>query len=96
VIAALAGWDQQGLKAIAAAIAARPHYVTALFAVPPPSAVVVARSSDLTIDSAAILKKLIERFGGKGGGRPELAQGGGLLGSPEDLIAFARSICSSA
>ena len=96
VIAALEGWDQQGLKAIASAIASRPQHVAALFGVPAPAAAVVARSSDLNIDSAAVLKKLIERFGGKGGGRPELAQGGGLQGAPEDLIAFARSTCSSA
>ena len=96
VIAALEGWEQQGLKAIAATIAARPHHLAVLFGVPAPSAIVVARSSDLKIDSAAILKKIVERFGGKGGGRPELAQGGGLQGTPEDLIAFARSTCSSA
>lgn len=96
VIAALEGWDQQGLKSIASAIASRPQHVAALFGVPAPSAVVVARSSDLTVDSAAILRRLIERFGGKGGGRSELAQGGGLQGTPEDLIAFARSTCSSA
>jgi len=96
VIAALEGWEQQALKAIASTIAARPQHVAVLFGLPAPSAVVVARSSDLKVDSAAILKKLIERFGGKGGGRPELAQGGGLQGSPEDLIGFARSTCSSA
>lgn len=74
-IAALEGWNQQGLKAIAAAIAARPQRVAVLFGAPAPSAVVVARSSDLKVDSAGILKQLVERFGGKGGGRPELAQG---------------------
>jgi alanyl-tRNA synthetase len=95
VIAPLEGWDQQGLKAIASAIASRPGHVAALFSLPAPAAVVIARSADLTIDSAAILKKLIDRFGGKGGGRADLAQGGGLQGSAGDIVAFARSICSS-
>ena len=35
------------------------------------------------LDSAAILKQLTATFGGKGGGRPELAQGGGLKGDVE-------------
>jgi alanyl-tRNA synthetase len=43
-----------------------------------------------------MLKQLIERFGGKGGGRPDLAQGGGLQGSPDELIAAVRSIFPSA
>jgi alanyl-tRNA synthetase len=46
----------------------------------------------VTIDSAALLKQLIERFGGKGGGRPDLAQGGGLQGTPEELGTFVRSL----
>jgi alanyl-tRNA synthetase len=63
---------------------------------PAPAAVVTARSADLTIDSAALLKQLTARFGGKGGGRPELSQGGGLNGSGPEMIAFARSILSGA
>jgi len=96
VIAALERWDQQGLKAIASAIASRPRHMAALFSMPAPSSVVIARSPDLKVDSAAMLEKLIERFGGKGGGRPDLAQGGGLQGAPDELIAVVRSICSSA
>jgi alanyl-tRNA synthetase len=52
--------------------------------------IVVARSADVALDSAAVLRKLIERFGGKGGGRPELAQGGGMTGSIADAIEFAK------
>jgi alanyl-tRNA synthetase len=92
VIAGLEGWDQNGLKAIASAITARPGHAAVLFSVPPPSAVVIARAADVAIDSAAVLKKLIERFGGKGGGRPDLAQGGGLQGATEDIITCAREL----
>ncbi len=91
IIAALDGWDQQGLKMIASAIASRPGHLAALFSVPAPSAVVIARAADVNVDSGSLLKKLIERFGGKGGGRPELAQGGGLQGSADEVIAFVRS-----
>jgi alanyl-tRNA synthetase len=92
VVGALEGWDQNGLKAIASAIAARPAHVAALFSAPSPSAAVIARASDAPVDCSAVLKKLIERFGGKGGGRPELAQGGGLQGAPDDFVSFARSV----
>jgi len=93
VIGAVEGWDQNGLKSLTGAITTRPGHLAALFSATSPSAAVIARAPDVTIDCALILKKLIERFGGKGGGRPELAQGGGLQGSPEDLIGFARPIC---
>jgi alanyl-tRNA synthetase len=39
-----------------------------------------------------LLKQLTARFGGKGGGRADLAQGGGLRGKPQDLVAFARTL----
>ena len=92
VVGALEGWDQQGLKSIASALASRTGYVAALFSTTSPSAVVVARAPDLGIDSAAIVKKLTERFGGKGGGRSELAQGGGLQATTEELVAFVQAL----
>jgi alanyl-tRNA synthetase len=52
----------------------------------------VARSAGVTLDSAAVLKQITARFGGKGGGRPDLAQAGGLHGSPAEILAFARQI----
>ena len=54
---------------------------------PPPSAVVVSRAPDAPLTVPRSLKALMDRFGGKGGGRPDLAQGGGLQGAAEDLIA---------
>jgi alanyl-tRNA synthetase len=92
VVEALEGWDANGLKAIASAISSRPGHVAVLLGVPPPSAIVIARAPDAAVDCAATLKALTDRFGGKGGGRSDLAQGGGLQGSAEDLIEFARSL----
>ena len=96
VAASLEGWDANSLKLIASHIVERHGHVAILFGMPAPAAVVTARSADLTIDSAALLKQLTARFGGKGGGRPELSQGGGLNGSGPEMIAFARSILSGA
>ena len=79
---ALEGWDPQGLKAIAlAATAAQPEAVVALFTSSTPAQVVIARGPKSNVDAGALLKRLAEKFGGKGGGKPDLAQGGGL-GAP--------------
>jgi alanyl-tRNA synthetase len=56
----------------------------------PPLSIVVARASDVSVDAAGLLKALIARFGGKGGGRPEMAQGGGLSAQAADVLAAAR------
>ena len=95
VVTAVDWWDQSGLKALAAAITARPGHVAALFSMSTPSAAVIARSPDSTLDCASVLKRLIERFGGKGGGRPELAQGGGLQGTPSEIVSFTRELVAS-
>ena len=96
VIDALEGWDAIGLKAIASAMVTEPAVAVALFSSSTPAFVVVARSADVELDSAAVLKRLIERFGGRGGGRRDLAQGGGLTGSVTDMCGAARGILSGA
>ena len=89
----LEGWDPQGLKAIAVAVtAAQPDAVVALFTSTSPAQVVVARGANSKVDAAALLKQLTEKFGGKGGGKADLAQGGGLSSHASDLIAFAKSL----
>jgi alanyl-tRNA synthetase len=90
-IAALESWDAAGLKAIASGIIRRPGHA-AILAGGAPVAVVVARAGDLTLDAAAIVKQLVARFGGKGGGRPELAQAGGLAAKASDVADFARGV----
>jgi alanyl-tRNA synthetase len=92
VAASLEGSDQNGLKSMASTIAARPGHVAMLFSVPAPSAVVIASARDTTVDGSALLKQLIDRFGGKGGGRADLAQGGGLRGTAEEFVSFARAL----
>lgn len=92
VVAALAGWDQNGIKAIAAAIAENPAHVAALVTTASPSALVIARHPDANVDSAGILKQVLQKFGGKGGGRPELAQGGGLTADPQAIVSYLREL----
>ncbi len=92
VLASMSGWDAGGLKTIAARIAERSGYVAILVSDPPPLAIVVARGAGVSVDSGALLRKLIERHGGKGGGRPELAQGGGLTSAAPDVLQSARDL----
>ncbi len=95
VFAGLDGWDPNGLKTIASAIAGRPGHVAVLLGLPAPCAIVVARSADATVDAGDVLRALTERFGGRGGGRPDLAQGGGLQGSADEILAAARAMLSA-
>ena len=92
VIASLAGWDAAGLKLIAARIVERPGYLAILVGDPSPAPIVVARSAGLPHDSGALLRQLVERHGGKGGGRPELAQGGGISSPAADVLQSARDL----
>ncbi|MGE0814540.1 MAG: DHHA1 domain-containing protein [Vicinamibacterales bacterium] len=92
VVQELDGWDAAGLKAVAAAVAASPGGCAAVFSASRPALVVVARAAGVPVDASAVLKALVARFGGKGGGKPDLAQGGGLTGEPADILAAARAL----
>ena len=56
-----------------------------------PALVVVSRSQDLSFDTGALLKTLIDRFGGRGGGKGAMAQGGGLTGEAQAILDAARA-----
>lgn len=97
VIAAVDGYDANGLKALATSIAATPGHAAVLIASSTPPLVVIARAADVkTVDAGALLKMLTTRFGGKGGGRPELAQGGGFTATPTELQAALREAIATA
>ena len=55
--------------------------------------VVIARAPDVALDGGTILRALATQFGGKGGGRPELAaQGGGFTATPQQLLDAVRTM----
>jgi len=91
----LEGWDAAGLKTIASSLIAHEGVAAALVSASEPMAVIVARSQNLAIDDGNTLRTLLDRFGGRGGGRPELAQGAGLVGKVEDVLAAARQLLSA-
>ena len=98
--------DVTGLKLLSQAAAAlgpavvlvsasRPALVVAARGVP---AVVGPNSSSASsvFDAKSLVAALIARFGGKGGGRPELAQAGGLDGDPQSIAAAAAELAARA
>ncbi len=96
VVRTMEGYDAAGLKSMAAAMTASPGTAVALFTVSSPAQVVVARSSDVALDAAGVLRQLIEQYGGKGGGKPDLAQGGGLSGDIRQVVWTASGLMEEA
>jgi alanyl-tRNA synthetase len=89
------GWEAAGLKSIASAMTAQCGVAAALIGTSSPIAIVVARSPDVLLDANAVLQQLLDRFGGRGGGKPGLAQGAGLAGDPHQIAVVARELLKS-
>ena len=84
--------DANGLKTLATAIAARAGHVVVLVSTSTPMLVVVARSSDVAgVQANQVLAQLTAKFGGRGGGKPDLARGGGLAASAEQIFDAVRA-----
>ena len=92
IVAEAVDRDANGLKSLALAITALgPSAV--LVSQARPCLVVAARGSSApAFDASAVIKALIARFGGKGGGRPEMAQAGGFDHDPGAVCAAARQL----
>jgi len=85
-------WDVAGLKTIASSLIARDPVAVALVAGGPAATVVVASAPSLGLDAGAVVKRLTDRFGGRGGGRPDMAQAGGLAGHTAEIAVAARAL----
>jgi alanyl-tRNA synthetase len=92
IVEVLNGWDAAGLKATASSITANARTAAILFSSEAPASIVITRSPDVSIDANALLRDLTRRFGGRGGGKPDLAQGGGLVGDAEEMVSAARTL----
>ncbi len=85
--------DANVLKSLALAIAARSGHVVVLVSTSTPALVVVARSADVPgVNAQQVLAGLVTTFGGRGGGKPELAQGGGLNGTADAILAASTTV----
>jgi alanyl-tRNA synthetase len=92
VVHAFEGWDAPGLKAIATALSSQGGATAALFSAVGPFAVVIARSQGVSLDASKVVRVLMDRYGGRGGGRPDLAQGAGLTGDLQQILAAAQEL----
>jgi alanyl-tRNA synthetase len=92
VVVTREGWDLAALKTLATAIAAHPGCVAVIIGGDSPVPVVAARARDVkdeTFDASAWIRQITAALGGRGGGRPELAQGG-VAASVDHVLAFAQ------
>ena len=89
VLRAVPGWDAAALKTLGAAIVSVPGLVAVLVGDGRPVPVVIARSADVSLDASAWMRRATTELGGRGGGRPELSQGG-LDAAGEHVLEFAR------
>lgn len=86
--------DAAALKELALALVGHSGLAAVIVSSTSPCLVVVARAADLGLSSRDLVASLMQRFGGRGGGRPELAQGGGLAAPPETILEEARRLLS--
>jgi alanyl-tRNA synthetase len=77
------GRDISEVKTLALKLIALPSALVLFAAQGEPAQVLFGRSADINSDMAALLRKACQEFGGRGGGRPDLAQGGGI---PSDKV----------
>lgn len=83
--------DADALKTLALAIVARPGLIAVLASPAPPALIVVARSGDVATRCDDLVKALVAAFGGRGGGRPDLAQAGRLDAPGTAILDRARA-----
>ncbi|TMJ13097.1 MAG: alanyl-tRNA editing protein [Bacillati bacterium ANGP1] len=85
----LPGWSAEMTSALAGRLAAAGSTIAALAT--SDGRVIVARSSDLDLDAAALLRRALEPLGGRGGGRPAFAQGAVPPEQVHDALASLRA-----
>lgn len=83
--------DANRLKALASAIAQRSGVLATLVSASRPSLAVAARASDVSLSCQDLIAAIAGEFGGRGGGRPDMAQCGNLQADPTRVLDFARS-----
>lgn len=81
--------DGGPLKGLAAAVVEGSGLVVVLAGRGTPVPVVVARSADVALDAAALVRDLASELGGRGGGTAALAQGG-LTATADAVVDAAR------
>jgi len=87
-------WEQREpgeIRALAQELAQRPGVVALLASVGERTHLCFARAEGIDLDMAALLREACAQLGGKGGGRPHMAQGS----APATDVAHARAVLAS-
>jgi alanyl-tRNA synthetase len=92
VIREQSGWDAAAIKFLASSVVSNPGFVVVLTGEGTPVPVVVARSADVGVDAGAWMKDATAELGGRGGGRPDMAQGGITAGMSDILARASRTL----
>jgi alanyl-tRNA synthetase len=95
VTAHVPGWDAAGVKLLASLLTATPGVVAALVGDGSPAPAVVARSADARLDASSVLRDVIAELGGKGGGKPEMAQGAVSAGPAPAVRALRARVLAA-
>ena len=86
--------DATTLKMLASAITSKPGHIVVLVSSTKPALVVAARSQDVSVAANQVIAALTAKFGGRGGGKPDLAQAGGLDGDAAAILTAVRAAIS--
>jgi len=88
----LAAEDLAEAKKIAHAVASEPAAIALIGVKGDPTSLYFVQSAGGKLDMGALLKQSVAKFGGKGGGAPDFAQGGGVAEERiEELLIFAEA-----
>lgn len=92
VVAAFDGWSPDELRLLAGRVVELQPAVALLGSRSGKAHIVFARSEGLSHDVQALLRTAVEQLGGRGGGRGNLAQGGGdRVERLDEVLALARN-----
>lgn len=80
----LEGYDAANMRYAAQSLTREPRWVALLAVTDPSPQLCFARSEDLDLDMGRLFQEAVAPYGGRGGGRPHMAQGGGV---PPDRLA---------
>jgi alanyl-tRNA synthetase len=90
VVAAVVPYAPDDAAALAGAIVASPSCIAIIGSAA--GRLVLARSADVALDAGAALRQALEAYGGRGGGRPEFAQGAVPADRLDEAVRTARDV----
>jgi len=95
ITAAFDGRDAGELKLLAGRLVTQPDVIALLGTAGEKSMLFFARSENLPQDMGALLKNMLGAMGGRGGGQPHFAQGGGIMLSHNQLLQALEAVVNA-